>query len=146
MVSRLDYFAASPLASKVMLALEAMTSNLSVDERLVHLIKIRASQLNGCAFCTDMHSIDLRRIGESNRRLYSIPVWRNSSFFTARERAALAWTEAVIPMTGGEISDEIYDQLRAVFTDEEMVDLTMAINVICSWNRLAVSFRQKPFS
>ncbi|MFJ7795703.1 carboxymuconolactone decarboxylase family protein [Pseudomonas sp. NPDC096950] len=144
MESRLDYYAASPRAMKAMITLEAMTSNLSIDASLLHLIKIRASQLNQCAFCTDMHSIDARRLGESDRRLYSVAVWRSSDFFTAREKAALAWTEALTQMTGSDVSDEVYDQLRAEFTEAEMVDLTMAINAISSWNRLAVSFRQKP--
>jgi AhpD family alkylhydroperoxidase len=144
MESRLDYYAASPRAMKAMITLEAMTSNLSIDEPLLHLIKIRASQLNHCAFCTDMHSIDARRLGESDRRLFSVSVWRSSDFFNAREKAALAWTEALIQMTGCDVSDEVYEQLRAEFNEAEMVDLTMAINAISSWNRLAVSFRQKP--
>lgn len=144
MESRLDYYAASPRAMKAMITLEAMTSNLSIDEPLLHLIKIRASQLNQCAFCTDMHSIDARRLGETDRRLFSVAVWRSSDFFTAREKAALAWTEALTQMTGSEVSDEVYEQLRAEFTEAQMVDLTMAINAISSWNRLAVSFRQKP--
>ncbi|WP_095192489.1 carboxymuconolactone decarboxylase family protein [Pseudomonas sp. Irchel 3A7] len=144
MESRLDYYAASPRAMKAMITLEAMTSNLSIDEPLLHLIKIRASQLNHCAFCTDMHSIDARRLGESDRRLFSISVWRSSDFFSPREKAALAWTEALTQMTGSDVSDEVYEALRAEFADAEMVDLTMAINAISCWNRLAVSFRQKP--
>lgn len=144
MEPRLDYYAASPRAMKAMITLEAMTSHLSIEEPLMHLIKIRASQLNHCAFCTDMHSIDARRLGESDRRLFSISVWRSSDFFSPREKAALAWTEALTQLTGSEVSDEVYEGLRAEFTEAEMVDLTMAINAISSWNRLAVSFRQKP--
>ncbi|WP_137164352.1 carboxymuconolactone decarboxylase family protein [Pseudomonas asiatica] len=144
MEPRLDYYAASPGAMKAMLILEAMTGNLTIEQPLLHLIKIRASQLNGCAFCTDMHSIDARRLGETDRRLYSIVVWRSSGFFTPREKAALAWTEALISLTDGEVSDEVYQQLEAHFSETERVDLTMAINVISSWNRLAVGFRQKP--
>ncbi|MGE8454775.1 MAG: carboxymuconolactone decarboxylase family protein, partial [Pseudomonadales bacterium] len=135
---RLDYYTASPKAMRAMMTLEAMTSNLSIDETLLHLIKIRASQLNNCAFCTDMHSIDARRLGESERRLYSISVWRNSDFFTARERSALAWTDALTQMTGSGVPDDVYEQLCSEFTEVEMVDLTMAINSINSWNRLAV--------
>lgn len=144
MDSRLDYYAASPRAMKAMLTLEAMTSDLTIEQPLLHLIKIRASQLNGCAFCTDMHSIDARRLGETDRRLYAVAVWRSSDFFTPRERAALAWTEALTSLTNGEVSDEVYHQVEAYFSEAEMVDLTMAINAISSWNRLAVSFRQKP--
>nr|WP_180204291.1 carboxymuconolactone decarboxylase family protein [Pseudomonas sp. SbOxS1]NYU04136.1 carboxymuconolactone decarboxylase family protein [Pseudomonas sp. SbOxS1] len=144
MEPRLDYYAASPRAMKAMITLEAMTSHLSIEEPLMHLIKIRASQLNHCAFCTDMHSIDARRLGESDRRLFSISVWRSSDFFSPREKAALAWTEALTQLTGSDVSDEVYEALRAEFTEAEMVDLTMAINAISSWNRLAVSFRQKP--
>jgi AhpD family alkylhydroperoxidase len=129
---------------KAMITLEAMTSHLSIEERLLHLIKIRASQLNHCAFCTDMHSIDARRLGESDRRLFSISVWRSSDFFSPREKAALAWTEALTQLTGSDVSDEVYDALQAEFTEAERVDLTMAINAISSWNRLAVGFRQKP--
>ncbi|MDQ3203888.1 MAG: carboxymuconolactone decarboxylase family protein, partial [Pseudomonadota bacterium] len=92
---RLDYYSASPKAMKTMIAMEALTSSLSIEPALLHLIKVRASQVNGCAFCTDMHSLDARRLGETERRLYAIVVWRDSNFFTLRERAALAWTEAV---------------------------------------------------
>ncbi|MDR9749900.1 carboxymuconolactone decarboxylase family protein [Pseudomonas sp. SZMC_28357] len=144
MDSRLDYYAASPRAMKAMMTLEAMTSTLSIEGPLLHLIKIRASQLNHCAFCTDMHSIDARRLGESDRRLYAVSVWRSSDFFTAREKAALAWTEALTQLTGSDVSDEVYNELRVEFSEAEMVDLTMAINAISSWNRLAVGFRQKP--
>lgn len=144
MDARLDYYSASPRAMKAMITLEAMTRDLSIEQALLHLIKIRASQLNGCAFCTDMHSIDARRLGETDRRLFAIAVWRSSDFFNAREKAALAWTEALTLLTKGEVCDEIYQQVRAQFSEAEMVDLTMAINAISSWNRLAVGFRQKP--
>ncbi|CAM3902860.1 carboxymuconolactone decarboxylase family protein [Pseudomonas wadenswilerensis] len=144
MESRLDYYSASPKAIKAMITLEAMTNDLSIEQQLLHLIKIRTSQLNGCAFCTDMYSIDSRRLGETDRRLYSVAVWRSSDFFSAREKAALAWTEALTSLTQGDVSDEIYRQVKAQFSDAEIVDLTMVINAISSWNRLAVSFRQKP--
>ena len=141
---RLDYYSASPKAMKAMITLENLTNDLSIEQPLLQLVKIRASQLNGCAFCADMHSVDARRLGESERRLFAVFGWRNSNFFTSRERAALAWTEALSALTEGEVSDEVYWQVEAQFSDAEMVDLTMAINAIGSWNRLAVSFRQKP--
>ena len=144
MTSRLDYYSASPKAMKAMIAMEALTSNLSIEPALLHLIKIRASQLNGCAFCTDMHSVDARRFGESDRRLYAIVVWRDSNFFNPRERAALAWTEAVTLLSQDHVPDAVYEQARTQFSEGELVDLTMAVSTINSWNRLAVSFRQTP--
>ncbi|CAG8872141.1 hypothetical protein PS726_06047 [Pseudomonas fluorescens] len=141
---RLDYYSASPKAMKAMIAMEALTSSLSIEQGLLHLIKIRASQLNGCAFCTDMHSVDARRLGESDRRLYSIVVWRDSNFFNPRERAALAWTEAVTLISESHVPDDVYAQTREQFSESEMVDLTIAVTTINSWNRLAVSFRQTP--
>lgn len=141
---RLDYYSASPKAMKAMIAMEALTSQLSIEPALLHLIKIRASQLNGCAFCTDLHSVDARRLGETDRRLYSIAVWHDSSFFNPRERAALAWTEAVTLLSQSHVPDEVYAQAREQFTEGEMVDLTLGVTTINSWNRLAVSFRQIP--
>lgn len=144
MSSRLDYYVASPKAMKAMMAMEALTNGLSIEPTLLNLVKVFASQLNGCAFCTDMHSIDARRLGETDRRLYSIVVWRDSDFFSPRERAALDWTEAVTLLSQGYVPDDIWEQLKGEFNDTEMVDLTVAITTINSWNRLAVSFRQKP--
>lgn len=144
MNQRLDYYSASPGAMKAMIGLEALTSRLSIEAALLHLIKIRASQLNGCAFCTDMHSVDARRLGETERRLFAVAVWRDSCFFTDRERAALAWTEAVTLLAQSQVPDDVYAQARTCFSEEELVDLTMAISTINSWNRLAVSFRQSP--
>ncbi|MBT2295798.1 carboxymuconolactone decarboxylase family protein [Pseudomonas fluorescens] len=144
MSQRLDYYSASPRAMKAMIGLEALSSRLSIEPGLVHLIKIRASQLNGCAFCTDMHSVDARRLGESERRLFAVAVWRDSGFFSPRECAALAWTEAVTLLAESQVPDEVFAQARAVFSEEELVDLTLAISTINSWNRLAVSFRQSP--
>lgn len=144
MSPRLDYYSASPKAMKAMIALEALTSSLSIEAPLLHLIKIRASQLNGCAFCTDMHSVEARRAGETDRRLYAIAVWRDSGFFNLRERAALAWTDAVTLLAESHVPDDIYEQARTQFNEGELVDLTMAVSTISSWNRLAVSFRQVP--
>lgn len=141
---RLDYYAASPKAMKAMMAMEALTNSLSIEPALLNLVKVFASQLNGCSFCTDMHSIDARRLGETDRRLYSIAVWRDSDFFSPRERAALAWAESVTLLSESHVPDDIWEQLKAEFSDTEMVDLTVAVTTINSWNRLAVSFRQKP--
>ncbi len=141
---RLDYYSASPKAMKTMIAMEALTSSLSIEPALLHLIKVRASQVNGCAFCTDMHSLDARRLGETERRLYAIVVWRDSNFFTLRERAALAWTEAVTLLAQSRVPDDVYAEAREHFSESELVDLTIAVNTINSWNRLAVSFRQTP--
>ncbi|MGE8485131.1 MAG: carboxymuconolactone decarboxylase family protein [Pseudomonas sp.] len=144
MTVRLDYYSASPTAMKAMIAMEALTRDLSIEPALLNLIKIRASQLNGCAFCTDMHSVDARRIGETDRRLYAIVVWRDSGFFSPRERAALAWTEAVTLLAQSHVPDDVYALAREQFGEGELVDLTMAVSTINSWNRLAVSFRQTP--
>ena len=141
---RLDYYSASPKAMKAMIALEALTSNLSIEPALLHLIKVRASQVNGCAFCTDMHTLDARRLGETERRLYAIVVWRDSNFFNVRERAALTWTEAVTLLSQSRVPDDVYAEAREHFSESELVDLTIAVNTINSWNRLAVSFRQAP--
>jgi AhpD family alkylhydroperoxidase len=143
MSPRLDYYNASPKAMKAMLAMEALTRDLSIEAPLLQLIRIRASQLNGCAFCTDMHSVDAAR-RESERRLYAIAVWRDSGFFNPRERAALAWAEAVTLLAESHVPDDVYQLAKAQFSEAELVDLTMAVTTINSWNRLAVSFRQIP--
>jgi AhpD family alkylhydroperoxidase len=127
---------------KAMLAMEALTRDLSIEAPLLQLIRIRASQLNGCAFCTDMHSVDACRAGESERRLYAIAVCGATAAFNPRERAALAWAEAVTLLA--ESHDDVYQVAKAQFSEAELVDLTMAVTTINSWNRLAVSFRQIP--
>jgi AhpD family alkylhydroperoxidase len=144
MNARLDYYAASPKAMKAMMAMEALSNDLGLEPTLLNLVKVFASQLNGCAFCTDMHAIDARRSGETDRRLYALVVWRDSLFFSPRERAALAWTEAVTLLPQSHVPDDIWEQLKGQFNETEMVDLTVVIATINSWNRLAVSFQQKP--
>ena len=144
MQSRLDYYAASPEALKAMLALEAAISLLSIDKPLLELVRLRASQLNGCAYCVDLHSINARNLGESERRLHGLAYWREAPFFNSREMAALAWTEAVTLLTSTRVPDEVFQQLQSEFSPQEMVDLTLSINTINSWNRLAVSFRHGP--
>jgi AhpD family alkylhydroperoxidase len=144
MEPRLDFYKASPEATKAMLALSAAVSKLPLEPLLSELVKLRASQINGCAFCVDMHSIDARKHGETERRLYAVAAWRESPFFTPRERAALAWTEALTRVADTHAPDADYEALCAEFSERERVDLTLAIGTINAWNRLAVGFRSVP--
>lgn len=131
----------APAAYKAMIALETAIHESGLESSLIELVKLRASQINGCAFCLHMHATDARKGGESEMRIYLLSAWRESSFFTARERAALAWTEALtnVAETGG--PDEDYAQLSAQFSDAEQVNLTLLIGAINAWNRMAVGFR-----
>ncbi|MGO4223536.1 carboxymuconolactone decarboxylase family protein [Lysobacter sp. TAF61] len=144
MEPRLDFYKASPNAAKAMIALEGAVGKLGIDPGLLDLIKLRASQINGCAFCVDMHSSDARKRGETERRLYSVSVWREAPFFTDRERAALAWTEALTLISHTHAPDADYEWLCQQFDERERVDLTVAINAINGWNRLAIGFRSVP--
>lgn len=112
-----------------------------IEKNLLHLIELRVSQLNGCAFCIDMHSKDLRADGETEQRLYLLDAWRESPVYTERECAAFAWAEAVTFVTDGHISDEVYEEARKQFSEEEIVDLTFAVTTINTWNRLNIAFR-----
>ena len=144
MEPRLDYYTASPEALKAIMLLEAANFDLCVEKRLMELIKLRVSQLNDCAFCADMHATQARKNGESSRRLHSLVVWRACSLFTERERAALAWCDAVTMLDQPSMRDALYEQLCAHFTEREVVDLTVGIATINCWNRIAVSFRKQP--
>ncbi|WP_434609828.1 carboxymuconolactone decarboxylase family protein [Pseudomonas sp. R1-7] len=144
MQPRIDFYTASPDAFKAMLALENAVSKLGLEKSLIELVKLRASQINGCAFCIDMHTADARKDGETERRLYAVTAWREAPFFTGRERAALAWTEALTRLSETHAPDADYALLNEHFTPKEMVDLTVAINAINGWNRLAVGFRKMP--
>ncbi|BBP75864.1 MULTISPECIES: carboxymuconolactone decarboxylase family protein [Pseudomonas] len=144
MQPRIDFYTASPDAMKAMLALENAVNKLPLEKSLLELVKMRTSQINGCAFCLDMHSADARKAGETERRLYTLSAWRETPFFSARERAAMAWTEALTRISETHASDEDYALLSAEFSPTEMVDLTLAINTINSWNRLAIGFRKMP--
>jgi AhpD family alkylhydroperoxidase len=146
MTQRLDYARVAPEAMKAQAAMEAYVRRSSIDRPLVELVKLRASYLNGCAYCIDMHTKDARAAGETEQRLYAVPVWRETPFFTPRERAALAWTEAVTEVGRTGVPDEAYEAARAHFSEAELVDLTMAVVVINGWNRLAVAFRTPPGS
>jgi AhpD family alkylhydroperoxidase len=144
MEPRLDLYKASPEAIRAMLAFSAATEKLGLEHSLLELVKLRASQINGCAFCVDMHSADARKGGETERRLYAVSVWRETPFFTPRERAALAWTEAVTQISARGAPDDLYAALSAEFTPKEQMDLTLAISMINCWNRLAISFHHMP--
>jgi AhpD family alkylhydroperoxidase len=142
MEQRLDFYKASPDALKALIALEVAVGKLGLEPALLDLVKLRASQINGCAFCVDLHASDLRKKGETERRLYAVPVWRETPFFTPRERAALAWTEAITLVATRHAPDADYEALSAEFSERERVDLTLAIGVINSWNRLSIGFRK----
>jgi AhpD family alkylhydroperoxidase len=141
MQPRLDFYKASPDAAKAMLALEAAVNKLGLEPPLLELVKLRSSQLNGCAYCVDLHSSDARKRGESERRLHAVAVWRESPFFSDRERAALAWTESLTLLSQTRAPDADYEWLSSQFDERERVNLTVAINLINGWNRLAVGFR-----
>jgi AhpD family alkylhydroperoxidase len=144
MNARIDFYTASPEALKAMMGLEGAVSKLGIDPILIELVKLRASQINGCAFCVDMHTTDLRKAGESERRIATVVAWEEAPFFTPRERAVLAWTEAVTRIADTRAPDAAYAELAEHFSPKEMVDLTLAINTINSWNRLAIAFRKMP--
>jgi len=140
MQPRLDINAA-PGIYKAMIGLEAYLHQSGLEIPLLHLIKLRASQVNGCAYCIDMHWKDLRAIGESEQRLYGLDAWRELPYYTDRERAALAWTEAVTLIRDGHVSDEVCSEVKPHFSDKELADLTLAVATINAWNRLAIASR-----
>lgn len=144
MHTRTDFYTASPDAMQAMIALEVAVNKLGLEAPLLELVKLRASQLNGCGFCVDMHASDARKGGETERRLQAVAVWRETPFFSERERAALAWTEALTLVAASRAPDANYALLREQFTPKEQVDLSLAIATINSWNRLAVGFRKMP--
>jgi AhpD family alkylhydroperoxidase len=144
MQPRFDGMKVTPGAYKAMLGLEAYLHESGLEIPLLHLIKLRASQINGCAYCLDMHWKDLRAIGENEQRLYGLDAWRESPFYTDRERAALVWTEAVTRITEGHVCDEVYEEVRPHFSEKELADLTLAVATINAWNRLAIASRAVP--
>lgn len=141
MTPRFDHYRAAPDALKAQLALEAYVRQCGLEPSLLELVKIRASQLNGCAYCLEMHTREARAAGETETRLHLLAAWRESPLFSPRERAALAWTEAVTLVASSRVPDEVYAEARAAFAEPELVRLTLAIGVINTWNRFAVSFR-----
>src|SRR5690348_1722032 len=144
MQPRLNYRNVSPGALQAMLGLETYLAKSSLERSLLNLIKMRASQINGCAYCLDMHSKDARAEGESEQRLYALDAWREAPFYSGRERAALAWTEALTLISQTHAPDAVFEEARAQFSEKELVDLTLAIVAINGWNRLAIGFRSEP--
>jgi len=144
MESRFNYVKAAPGAFKAMLGMAQYLQECGLPESLLNLVYLRASQINGCAYCLDMHWKDLRAGGENEQRLYSLDAWRESPFYTDRERAALNWTEAVTSITHGHVKDEIYDEVSPYYSDKELSDLTLAVVAINGWNRLNISSRSVP--
>ena len=140
MTQRLDYKQASPKGFAAMLGLEQHARSSGLDHALLELVKTRVSQINGCAFCLDMHSKDARAAGEDEQRLYLLAAWREAPCYTPRERAALAWTDALTRLSQGHTQGEAKAALEAEFTPEEQVKLTLMINIINGWNRIAVGF------
>lgn len=143
---RLDYNKTDPKAIKGLLELEKYVAGSGLEKSLYELVKLRASQINGCAFCIDMHSKDARRAGETEQRLYALSAWRETPFYSERERAALAWTEAMTLISNNDIPDTLYTSATEHFSEKELLALTMAIVAINGWNRLAIGFRKEPGS
>lgn len=144
MEPRIDVRKVAPGAREAMYGLEKYVHESGVEPSLLELVKLRASQINGCGYCVDMHTKDARARGETEQRLYASVVWRETPFFTDRERAALAWTETVTLVSQGQVPDYVYELARKHFSEKELVDLTLAIVAINGWNRLAISFRAVP--
>ncbi|HET9804202.1 MAG TPA: carboxymuconolactone decarboxylase family protein [Candidatus Acidoferrum sp.] len=141
---RLDYakHALEPLRS--LYAIERYLHDSGIDIKLLHMMKLRASQINGCAYCIDMHWKDAKAAGETEQRLYGLNAWRESPYYTDKERAALEWTEAVTLVSETHVPDDVYERVRAQYSEKEIVDLTLAIGTINLWNRVAISFRAEP--
>ncbi len=146
MERRLDYSKVLPEGMKAIYDMHRYSQNSGLELPLLDLIKLRASQINGCAYCVDMHTKDARTGGETEQRLYSLSVWREAPYYTDRERAALAFTEAVTLIADGHVPDDVYEQAHQQFSDEELVKLMIAITIINTWNRFAITFHDLPGS
>lgn len=144
MTQRLDFYAANPEAMKAMMALEKRIHASGFDAGLTHLVRLRVSQINGCAYCVDMHTSDARKAGVGERAIATVGVWRETPFFDDRQRAALAWAEAVTLVAVDHVPDAIWDEVKPHFSDVEIVDLTLLVIAINGWNRLAIPFRKQP--
>jgi AhpD family alkylhydroperoxidase len=144
MKPRMNFYQATPDTMKALMALENQIASSGLEQSLMELVKTRASQINGCAFCIDMHTKDARKRGETEQRLYLLNAWREAPCYTDRERAALAWTEAVTLISETHAPDDVYNEVRAQFSEAETVNLTMLIGAINIWNRLSISFRAIP--
>jgi AhpD family alkylhydroperoxidase len=142
MTSRIHWVQASPEAMHALLKVQSFVNECGLEHALLELVKMRASQINGCAFCIDMHAKEARAAGETEQRLYLLDAWREAAhLYTERERAALAWTEAVTRLDSGHVADAVYEEVRRQFSEAELVNLTLAIAVINGWNRLNIAFR-----
>lgn len=145
MTARIDLQAA-PGAYRAMLGLEAYLRDCGLEIKLVTLVKLRVSQINGCGYCIDMHWKDLRALGESEQRMYSLDAWRECGYYTPRERAALAWAEAVTAISEDHVSDVVYAEVHRHFPDKQLADLTLAVATINAWNRITIALRVEPGS
>ena len=143
MRTRIDFTRVSPQSLKPLFALGAQIEASGLEHSLLELVKMRASQINGCAYCIDMHTKDARAAGETEQRLYLLDAWREAPLYTERERAALAWTEAVTLVADGHVPDETYDEASNNFTEDELVSLTLAIVAVNGWNRMNIAFRME---
>ncbi|HEU4592707.1 MAG TPA: carboxymuconolactone decarboxylase family protein [Steroidobacteraceae bacterium] len=142
MNSRLDWFTAVPAAAQALLHVQAFVNKSGLEPKLLELVKLRASQINGCAYCIDMHTKDARAAGETEQRLYLLDAWHEAAhLYSERERAAIAWTEALTRLGEAHVPDDVYAQVRARFSDAELVTLTLAVTAINSWNRMNIAFR-----
>lgn len=144
MKPRIDYWNKTPDALKGMLNLEKTVKESELESSLIELVKLRASQINGCAYCIDMHTKDARIAGETEQRLYALSAWKETDFYSERERAALTWTETLTNISQEHIDDELYQSVSRLFSEEEMIYLTLAIVSINGWNRLAIGFGTVP--
>ena len=143
MKPRMEHWKVAPGGFKAMNSLEAYLRDSGLDKALLHMVKLRASQINGCAYCIDVHWKDARAAGESEQRLYGLDAWREAGYYTDRERAAFEWTEALTNITDGHVPDAVYDTVRGHFSDKELADLTWAVAGINAWNRVSIAFRSE---
>lgn len=144
MQARLNFFKANPKAMDALVGLEPKISGSGLEKSLIELVRLRASQLNGCAYCIDVHTADARKAGETDRRLALLPVWREADVYSDREQAAFAWTEALTLVADSHVPDEVWEQTRQQFEEAELVDLTLLVTTINTWNRFAIAFRKLP--
>ena len=144
MKARIDLMHVSPGIMHAMLGLERQVQKSGLDAKLLDLVRMRASQINGCAYCLDMHSKDARANGETEQRLYGLDAWRETPYYSARERAALEWTEALTLVSESRVPDEVYERVRAQFSEDELAHLSLAVVAINGWNRLNVAARTVP--
>jgi len=144
MKTRLHYDRVAPGVYEAMDPLDRYLQDCAIERRLLWLVQLRASQINGCAYCLDMHWKDLRAAGENEQRLYSLDAWRECPYYSERERAALGWTEAVTLAAAGHVPDQVYDEARAHLNEKELADLTLAVAAINAWNRLSIAARLRP--